>query len=570
MKLHACVALALALATSVLRGAETLPQMLVPGFVVRELPVKLTSINNVEYAPDGRLFAAGYDGRFHLLRDTDGDGLEDKVITFSSETSANYPLGMVVKDGEPHIVLTDEVVRFRDTDGDGVPDRRETVFKGFDDPALVAAPYLNHRRVDSSMAIAYGPDGACYITMGNAGFSNPYWHDKQGTAHYSTDKRRGCLLRLTPDGKVEQLASGLRYIMSLQWNKHGDLFGTDQEGATWSPNGNPFDELLHIQPGRHYGFPPRHPKWLPNVVDDPSVWDYAPQHQSTCGFRFNTPATGRGRFGPAFWEDDALVTGESRGKLWRTTLAMTAAGYVAQNQLIASLDLLVVDCSLSPQGDLVICCHTGKPDWGNGPNGAGRIFKFSYRDTAAPQPVLAWPASPTETVIAFDRALNAAAWRDLAARTKIEFGRYVTAADRLEKMWPGYAVVQMQQRQPRHSLIVKSARVGADGHSLVLETGPRAKTFNYSVSIGASKAWPDTSLDLAHDLAGLAAEWRGKSGAKWTGWLPHPDFSAAKQFTRASGAHDELWKRVGETGTLALRGQLNLFNLLQPATQPGS
>ena len=88
--------------------------------------------------------------------------------------------------------------------------------------------------------------------MGNAGYNNAYWHDKQGVAHYSPDKRRGCLLRIGTDGKVTQLHSGLRYIMSLQWNEHGDLFGTDQEGATWSPNGNPFDELLHLQPGRHY------------------------------------------------------------------------------------------------------------------------------------------------------------------------------------------------------------------------------------------------------------------------------------------------------------------------------
>ena len=70
-------------------------QLLVPGFTVRELPVKLTSLNNVEYAPDGRLFAGGYDGRFHLLRDTNGDGLEDKVETFSTQPNANYPLGMM-------------------------------------------------------------------------------------------------------------------------------------------------------------------------------------------------------------------------------------------------------------------------------------------------------------------------------------------------------------------------------------------------------------------------------------------------------------------------------------------
>lgn len=43
-------------------------RMLVPGFTIRELPVSLTSLNNIEYAPDGRLFAGGYDGRFHVLR----------------------------------------------------------------------------------------------------------------------------------------------------------------------------------------------------------------------------------------------------------------------------------------------------------------------------------------------------------------------------------------------------------------------------------------------------------------------------------------------------------------------
>ncbi|MBI3880870.1 MAG: c-type cytochrome [Verrucomicrobia bacterium] len=561
--------LLLALAAAV-RADEPLPQMLMPGFIVRELPVKLTSINNVEYAPDGRLFAGGYDGCFHLLRDTDGDGLEDKVDTFWSETSANYSLGMVVKDGDPHALLGGEIVRFRDTDGDGVPDKRETVVKGFVDPAIEADPLLHHRRVDTSLALAVGPDGAWYVTMGNAAHDNAYVHDKQGVAHYTTARRHGCLLRLTPDGKVGQVASGLRYIMSLQWNRNGDLFGTDQEGATWSPNGNPFDELLHLQSGRHYGFPPRHPKWLPDVVDEPSVWDYAPQHQSTCGFRFNTPASGRGRFGPAFWEDDALVTGESRGKLWRTTLAKTAAGYVAQNQLIADIGMLAVDCAISPQGDLVICCHSGRPDWGNGPNGAGRIFKISYRDSAAPQPVLTWPASPTETVIAFDRKLDANAAKNLVARTKIEFGRYVSAADQLEKMRPGYAVVQMQQRQPRHALAVKSARVGSDGRSLVLETAPRSQTYSYAIAIVAEPNAKQPALDLAHDLSGLVTEWRGKSGAKWNGWLPHPDFAAAKQFTRTSGAHDELWKNLRDDGTLMLRGQLDLFNMLQPATQPGS
>lgn len=550
------------------------PRLLVPGFTVRELPVKLTSLNNIEYAPDGRLFAGGYDGRFHLLRDENGDGLEETVTTFSPETSPNYPLGMVVKDGEPYAILADELIRFHDTDGDGVPDRRETVVKGFDDPELVSAPYLNHRRVDSSMALAWGPDGAWYFTMGNAGYNNPYWQENtakgtppSGQAHYETTRRRGCLLRLGPDGKIEQLNSGLRYIMSLQFNRNGDLFGTDQEGATWVPNGNPFDELLHLRPGRHYGFPPRHPDFLPGVVDEPAVWNYTPQHQSTCGFRFNTPGEGRGRFGPDFWEDDALVTGEARGKLWRTTLAKTAAGYVGSSRLFAQLGLLAVDCAISPKGDLLVCCHTGKPDWGNGPKGEGRILKFTLTNPQAPQPVLAWAADATETRIAFDRPLpeGFAVAKDTLI---LSGGRYLDADDAFESMRPGYQVVQMQQRQPRLNLAIAAATIAPDRRHLVITSAPRTKGLNYLVQASGDSAAVLPSGFLT-DLHGLSAEWRG-DGTEWNGWLPHPDLAAARQFTRSSPTHDSLWNHLATKGTLVLRGKLDLCHWLQPPTQPGA
>ena len=550
-------------------SSASLFQMLVPGFTVRELPVKLTSLNNVEYAPDGRLFAGGYDGRFHLLRDTDGDGLEDRVDTFSPEAGPNYPLGLAVKDGEPYAVLTDEVVRWRDTNGDGIPDQRETVVKGFDDPALVAASYLNHRRVDSSMALAFGPEGSLYVTMGNAGYNNAYWKDKAGVSHYATDRRRGCLLRFGPDGRFEQLASGLRYIMSLQFNKYGDLFGTDQEGATWVPNGNPFDELLHLQTGRHYGFPPRHPRELPDVIDEPSVFDYTPQHESTCGFRFNTPGKGRGRFGPESWADNALITGESRGKVWRTQLAKTAAGYVARTELIARVPLLLVDCAISPRGDLLICAHTGKPDWGNGPQGEGRIFKISFNYPAVPQPVLTWPASATETVVAFDQALDAAAWSRAVERMKVQAGRNVAAADRLETMRPGYAVVELQQSQKPFPVAVTEAHLAADRRSLVVTTVPRMSAVNYALAVASDRAG-GSAMDLAYTLSGLSFRWTGAKGATKEGWLPHPDFTAAREFTRGSALHEALWQDVTTAGTLTLQGQLDLWQMLIPATQPGS
>jgi len=324
--------------------------------------------------------------------------------------------------------------------------------------------------------------------------------------------------------------------------------------------------MLHLQPGRHYGFPPAHPLWLTNVVDEPSVWDYAPQHESTCGFRFNGPVPGRGRFGPEFWADNAIVTGEARGKLYRTVLAKTAAGYVARTELFARLGMLTVDCAISPQGDLLVCCHSGAPDWGSGPKGEGRIFKISYTDKANPQPVLTWPASETETVIAFDRPLEVRSWANVASHTKVAAGHYVEAADRLETIRPGYEVVKKQQEEIPAAIKVNNARLAHANRNLVLVTQQRTQAVHYALAIESSRG----TLDVAHDLSGVAAAWQGVNRPQWNGWLPHPDFTAAREFTRSSATHDELWKKINSRGRLTLAAQLDLWQMLIPATQPNS
>lgn len=180
-------------------------------------------------------------------------------------------------------------------------------------------------------------------------YSNAYLIDDEGKARYDLGSERGTVQRIAPDLQSRQtICTGVRFTTALAFNANGDLFGTDQEGATWLPNGNPLDELLHIIPHRHYGFPPRHPRHNPQVIDEPSVFDYGPQHQSACGMFFNDAPHGQPVFGPEFWRGDAIVCGLSRGKLYRTKLAKTSAGYAATTQLIARLQMLTSDACLAP------------------------------------------------------------------------------------------------------------------------------------------------------------------------------------------------------------------------------
>jgi len=540
-------------------------QMLVPGFTARELPVKLSNINCVKYRPDGKLVALGYDGNIWLLSDTDGDGLEDKATPFWNKPSLRAPIGMALtppgyaKGEGVFIPSKGKLSLIVDTNHDDIADEEIVVAQGW--------PELPHG-VDA-LGAAVDKDGNIYFGLGTASFGGAYLIDPAtGKSHYDLKSERGTILKVSADfSHREIVCTGIRFPVAMAFNSVGDLFCTDQEGATWLPNGNPFDELLHIEPGRHYGFPPRHPKHLPDVIDEPSVFDYAPQHQSTCGLNFNERDDGK-FFGPSWWRGDAIVTGYSRGKLWRTKLAKTAAGYVAQNQMIAILNMLAVDACVSSQGDLVVAVHSGQPDWGTGPKGAGKLYKISYTQKDAPQPALVWAASPTETRVEFDRPLDAAQLKNFAKQVSITQGRYAAAGDRFETVRPGYQAVQNQMVDPRYELELTSVALDRDGRIVVIRTVPRTLAVNYAVTLPSSS---DAKIDLVHDLSGVETIWRDDSGAaKWTGWLPHFDLAVARAFTSASAEHARLWPQLSKPGQLTLRTQLDLRQMLRAATQPGA
>jgi putative heme-binding domain-containing protein len=557
-------------------------QVLVPGFSVRQLPVDLTNVNNVRYRPDGTLVALGYNGTIWLLRDTDGDGLEDKAEVFwDNKSGLRSPIGMdLTPPGYKHgdgvfVVGKTRCVLIVDTDRDGKADKEIELAGGWKE---------SFHQVDG-LGVAYDKrDGSVYFGRGTYNFADPLRMDKQGKSHYSLTDESSAIIRVAPDFKSrEVVATGIRFPVGLAFNRHGDLFATDQEGATWVPNGNPLDELLHIRKGRHYGFPARHPKHLPDVIDEPSTFDYGPQHQSTCGFCFNEPLkAGGSTFGPKEWAGDALVTGESRGKLFRTKLVKSATGYVARTQLIACLGMLTIDCCLAPDGSLVVTCHSGGPDWGSGPSGKGKLFKISYTGAKLPQPVFAWPAGPREVRVEFDRPVDPQLLHDVLRQTKLTAGRYVRAGDRFESIWPGYAVVQRQKVTPRYDVPVRSAQLTPDRRTLVLAADAHPAAVHYSLTLpGMGRPPADKmptgtlrqvpAVDLDFDLTGCEATWTPADGSPgWSGWLPHLDPQVSREMTAGSAAHDALWKAMTKPGELRLRAKLNLTDMLRPAIQPGS
>ena len=555
-------------------------QMLQPGFEVRRIPIEITNVNNVLIRDDGALITLGYNGDIHVVRDTDGDNLEDTATLFyKNQGSLRGPIGMQLTTvNHPRgrgvfVASKGKVSFFVDKNGDDVSDEEIIVAKGWEEIV---------QNVDA-VGLAIGPDGWLYFGLGTTNYANAYLVDDSGKGHYDLNSERGTIQRVSPDFSVrETVCTGVRFPIGIAFNRQGDLFCTDQEGATWLPNGNPFDELLHIERGKHYGFPPRHPSFNPKVLDEPSVFDYGPQHQSTCGLFFNKPTSDPGRFGPEQWGDNAIVCGESRGKLWRTQLVSTEHGYVAQSQLIACLQMLTVDSCVTPKGDLIVACHSGPPDWGTGPAGTGSLFKIRAVPETVPHPVLAWANSPTELRIAFDNPLDLTRWNDVAKNLHVDFGSYVRAGDRYENLIPPYAVVQSQLLAHRRSVPIAGVGVSNDLRTLILQIPKQPSLGHYAVSMPST--WADqkssdpnrieqrAEMEVDFGTHGVLARWfpADANEPNWTGWLPHMDLDIAQEMTRGSADHDRLWQSIRNAGELELESVLDLRDVLRPKVQPGA
>lgn len=137
-------------------------------------------------------------------------------------------LGLAHKDGVLFCAQRGELTKLMDTSGDGLADVFETIY---------AWP-LSGNYHEYSFGPKIAPDGSFFVTT-NLGFPNPWWHAK------SLVPWRGWTLKISPEGKMEPWATGMRSPAGLGM-VDGEFFYSENQGD-WVGSGG----IWHLKKGAY-------------------------------------------------------------------------------------------------------------------------------------------------------------------------------------------------------------------------------------------------------------------------------------------------------------------------------
>jgi hypothetical protein len=206
------------------------------------LPVDcVLEVGGLGFRPDGSLLACTRRGEVWAIQNPTADDLSRIKFTRFA-TGLHEALGLAVESQNTvYVVQRPELTKLVDSDGDGVADDFVTVC----DKWGVSGDYHE---------FAFGPardrDGNFFVTL-NVGF---------GGGHQAKAPWRGWCVKVTPDGKMEPWAYGLRSPNGVTVSPDGELFYCDNQGEWVATN-----KMHHLQRGKFYG----HQAGLRWVKDSP-------------------------------------------------------------------------------------------------------------------------------------------------------------------------------------------------------------------------------------------------------------------------------------------------------------
>ena len=176
--------------------------------------------------PDGRLAVGTRRGDIYFIKGAFDSPPQPEYHLFASGQDEIFSLSW--KDGAMTAVSWSEVLRITDTDGDGVADKYETLCNNWG--------YAEQH--EFAFASKHDHEGNVWVALGLSG------------SYESHNLFRGWAVKVTPEGKMIPVCSGLRSPAGVGPNAQGAMFAIESQGP-W----NGCCSLKHLKPGAFLGHP---------------------------------------------------------------------------------------------------------------------------------------------------------------------------------------------------------------------------------------------------------------------------------------------------------------------------
>jgi len=221
--------------------AATPPQYSITPIPLPPSKFDTKQIDGLDFLPDGRLVVCLPSGEVFLYQP------QSKQWQLFAEGLHN-PLGVIAVSNSSLIVSQrPELTKVSDLDGDGKADDFEVLTDDFGMSGnyheFHFTPVQNQQgEIFFSLGTGSSGDGVRAIVRGR--FDS---RGRSGRMHSSTPYR-GCVMKLTKDGRTIPWSYGHRTPNGLGFDLEGNLFVTDNQGD-WVGS----SKLFHVQEGRFYG-----------------------------------------------------------------------------------------------------------------------------------------------------------------------------------------------------------------------------------------------------------------------------------------------------------------------------